>query len=716
MLNHDQYIALVKELNKASESYYYSTPIMTDATFDEKFIQLSEIENEHPNWIDPYSPTHSVGAAVCESKGFKKVLHSHPMLSLKTETDYTEQGAIAFDKRVKGELGVDYVEYFLEHKYDGLGLDLKYVDGKLVQALTRGDGEVGEDVTENAKMIDDIPNKLTPLSGSIPSLLVVRGEVVMRKDVMADLNIQRLLKGEKEYVNTRNAAAGAIRQLDPNETKKRKLNFFVYSLVEIVGMWEDLPNHNLQLNALSILGFNQNENNWHIWRDHRGEHHKLVDYHPHTVKYRHLLPYDIDGVVYKVNSIEQQKKLGFSGREPKWALAHKFPAEEKETIVLAIDVQVGRTGKLTPVARLQPVFVGGCFVTNVTLHNESEIHRKDIRVGDTVIVRRAGDVIPEIVGPINFESNKSRQNLFYMPEQCPVCNSLTHREESEADHRCTGGLICIAQTKASIAHFTQRKAVEVSGLGESLIEQLVDKGLVKNIVELYALGVTAWLSPSVLKKEVDQLGPIECKRLMIEKLMGLDKMALKSATNLAQAIEASKQTTLRKFLFGLGIRHAGEGTAKRLVNHFGPLDKIMSASMEDLLAVKDIGPIVANSVYTFFRNEQNQLLINRLIVLGITWPDVVPKENSETVINPRTFAGLNIVLTGTLKTMTREEAAARLETLGANITSSVTKDTDVLIAGPGAGSKLAKAEKLGIKIIDEETMINSLKGLTFTFF
>jgi DNA ligase (NAD+) len=670
------YFDLIKELNKAAENYYYAAKsIMTDALYDEKYLQLQSIEKEHPDWVTKESPTQRVGAPIKVAKTFKTGKHSHPMLSLKTETDYTSEGAIAFDKRVKEELGVDKVEYVAEPKFDGLGIDLKYENGSLVQALTRGDGVVGENVTEAVMLIPDIPNQLISVIGTnqVPKLLIVRGEIYLRKDNFEAINSEQLAKGEKLYANPRNTAAGMLRVLYPDFTMMRKLNFFAYTMVQVTNV--QINTHRQALSYLEELSFPVCE-----YTEVHYTPQALADYHDRVATFRDKLPYEIDGVVYKVNNLNLQERLGIVGREPKWAVAHKYPAQERETTVLGIDIQVGRTGKLTPVARLKPVLVGGVTVTNVTLHNEGEARRKDVRVGDTVIVRRAGDVIPEIVGVLEVEPERNRSPIFTMVKQCPICGSDVAKEDDEADYRCTGGLVCPAQRKAAIIHFTQRTAVEVKGLGESLIDQMVDTGLVKTIADLYTLTV--------------------------DDIMKLDRMAFKSAMNIIYAIEASKQTTLRKFLFGLGIRNAGEGTAKRLVEHYKTLDNITNASEEDMLRIKDIGPIVAKNVYNFFHKDHNCKVIEKLREYGIKWDENL---GDEAAIN-LPLNGLNIVLTGSFYSTDRKTAKEHLESLGAHVASSVSKNTNVVVAGPGAGTKLTDANKLGINVVDEQTLIATLKS------
>jgi len=688
----DKYNSLIEELKQAAEAYYYAEKlIMSDWQYDEKYIELQEIEKAHPEWIRPDSPTQSPGAVLKTHKVFKSVKHSHPMLSLKTETDFTPVGAYAFNDRVIALLNSkDTVEYVAELKFDGLGVDLRYENGNLVQALTRGDGVTGEDVTENVKMIRCIPKHIFSNDNSdTPKLLIVRGEVYMSKDSFKCLNELQIKESKPSYINPRNAAAGALRVLDPMVTFKRNLSFFVYTLIDSDKKFKT------HFDSLSYL---LNYLNFPVCT-----HTKickgpaeLAQFHKQVELDRSELPFEIDGVVYKVNDLELQNKLGFISREPKWAVAHKFPAQEKETKLLAIDIQVGRTGKLTPVARLEPVFVGGATITNVTLHNESEVIRKNLHVGDTVIVRRAGDVIPEITGSINPDNTVPD---FKMPSTCPACGSLTSKEEEEADYRCTGALICPAQIKYSILHFIQKSAVEIKGVGESLIDQLLQRGIISNIVDIYNLGV----SQLCLKEKItyDQavktLSSIKRHQLALDTLMQLDRMGLRSAENIIRAINESKQTTLRKFLFGLGIRHAGEGTAKRLVEHFTTLENIINASKEQLISVKDIGDIVGSSVYSFFHNTDNLETISRLRNIGIYW-------NDETEIKQNLFSNLNIVLTGSFETMSRQELKDKLISLGATVQSSVGKNTQLVIAGENAGSKLTDAMKLNIKVIKEKTL------------
>lgn len=664
--------------------YTLDDPEIPDAEYDRLFQELQALEAAHPEWATPDSPTQRVGARVLDA--FAPVRHRVPMLSIRTETDTEASGAEAFDTRVRKELGLGEadapVEYVAELKFDGLAMSLRYEDGVLVQAATRGDGETGEDVTHNVRTIHQIPLKLkVGASDALPGVLEVRGEVYMRRDDFDALNerqrakIAAGAKGEKTFVNPRNAAAGAVRQLDSGIAAQRPLSFFAYGVGEVTAPEPGGPewhSHFAMLQRLKAWGFPVAEQTTVC----RGAA-ELVAFHQRIGQSRDTLPFDIDGVVYKVNSLAQQQALGFVTREPRWAVAHKYPAQEQLTTVEAIDLQVGRTGKLTPVAKLAPVFVGGVTVTNATLHNEDEARRKDVRVGDTVIVRRAGDVIPEVVGVLP-DKRPEGTTPFTMPHVCPVCGSAAVREEGEADHRCTGGLFCGAQRKQAILHYAQRRAVEVEGLGDKLVEQLVDSGVVNTLPDLYRLGFTA--------------------------LAALERMAEKSAQNLLSALEASKQTTLPRFLFGLGIRHVGEATAKELARHFGALDRIMDASEEELLQVADVGPIVANSIHTFFQQAHNREVVEQLRACGVTWEEGEPAARA-----PQPLAGKTVVLTGTFPTLKRDQAKDLLEAAGAKVAGSVSKKTDYVVAGEDAGSKLDKARELGVAVIDEAGMLALLE-------
>lgn len=659
-----------------NEINYYTNdhPKLSDLEYDAIFRSLQELEEKHPETITPDSPTQRVGGVVKE--GFTAVRHEVPMLSIRTETDSTPTGALQFDARMRRELGLaddaPPLAYMAELKFDGLAISLLYRDGVLIRAATRGDGEQGEEVTHNIRTIGQVPLRL---QGSVPQTVEVRGEVYMRRDDFEALNARQRgkiaagHKNEKTFVNPRNAAAGAVRQLDARIAAQRPLSFFAYAVVQ--GLPEHVQTHEQTLAQLRDWGFAVSA---HSRLCQGGV--ALVAFYEEMARLRDSLPFDIDGVVYKINRLALQDQLGFVSREPRWAVAHKYPAQEETTQVLAIDVQVGRTGKLTPVAKLAPVFVGGVTVTNATLHNEDEARRKDVRVGDTVIVRRAGDVIPEVVSVVP-EKRLLDSQLFSMPSHCPVCGSVAEREEGEADHRCSGGLFCAAQRKQAILHFAQRRAVEIEGLGEKLVDQLVDSGRVLTLPDLY--------------------------RLKLQDIVDMDRMAEKSAQNLLQAVEASKQTTLPRFLFGLGIRHVGEATAKALARHFGQLQHIIDASEDRLLEVDDIGPVVAHSIHTFFAQEANRHVVQGLIDAGIGWPEEKARADADLPL-----AGQIFVLTGSLQSLSRDEAKARLEALGAKVAGSVSKKTHHVVAGQEAGSKLDKALALGLSVLDEDALLTML--------
>ena len=662
--------ALRRLLHRHAHLYYVlDAPEIPDAEYDRLFHELQAIEAAHPQLLTPDSPTQRVLGKVLD--GFTPVRHAVPMLSIRTETDTSSAGAMAFDARVRRELGLaddaPPVEYACELKFDGLAINLRYEHGTLVQAATRGDGEVGEDVTQNIRTIQQIPLRLL---GDAPVALEVRGEVYMRRDAFERLNERQREAGEKTFVNPRNAAAGAVRQLDPAMAAKRPLSFFAYGLGEVQG-WDQPGTHSGVLDALAAFGLPvSHERRVALGAD------GLIAFHQDIAARRDQLPFDIDGVVYKVNDLALQRQLGFVTREPRWAVAHKYPAQEQLTTVQAIDVQVGRTGKLTPVARLAPVFVGGVTVTNATLHNLFELRRKGVRVGDQVIVRRAGDVIPEVVGRVPGPRAAYVPN-FRMPRHCPVCSSTVVREPGEVDHRCSGGLFCAAQRKQALLHFAQRRAMDIEGLGEKLVDQLVDAGIIRTLPELYTLGLA--------------------------KLAALERMADKSAANLLAALERSKSTTLPRFLYALGIRHVGEATAKDLARHFGSLDRLMEASVEQLLQVNDVGPVVAQSIRTFFDQPHNREVVEQLRAAGIHWPEGEPSAAAQLPL-----AGLTFVLTGTLPTLTRDEAKARIEALGGKAAGSVSKKTHYVVAGTEAGSKLTKAQELGVPVLDEAGLLQLL--------
>ena len=665
--------ALRAELHQHAHAYYVlDTPTIADAAYDELFLELQTIEARRPDLLRDDSPTQRVGGKVLD--GFAPVRHAVPMLSIRTETDTLASGAAAFDARVRRELGLSEqdapVGYVAEPKFDGLAMSLRYQDGVLVQAATRGDGETGEDVTQNVRTIGQVPLRLP---ADAPPVLEVRGEVYMRRDDFERLNdVQRERiaageRGEKTFVNPRNAAAGAVRQLDPAIAARRPLSFFAYGLGQLTAPEQGGPafgDHYSMLQQLRNWGFPVSP----LVALAEGAQ-ALIDYHARIGARRDTLGFDIDGVVYKVNSLALQQRLGFVTREPRWAVAHKYPAQEQMTTVLGIEIQVGRTGKLTPVAKLAPVFVGGVTVTNATLHNEDEARRKDVRIGDTVVVRRAGDVIPEVVSVLA-DKRSGDAPIFTMPRLCPVCGSAAVREPEEVDYRCTGGLFCAAQRKQAILHFAQRRAVEVEGLGEKLVDQLVDAQVVRTLPDLYRLGLSA--------------------------LTGLERMGEKSARNIFEALEKSKHTTLQRFLYGLGIRHVGEATAKELARHFGSLDAVMDAGEEQLLEVADVGPIVAQSLRTFFAQAHNREVVEQLRACGLHWEEGAPAP-----VAVRPLGGKTFVITGTLPSMGRDEAKDRVEAAGGKVAGSVSKKTDYLVAGAEAGSKLDKALALGVTVIDE---------------
>ncbi|WP_213763115.1 NAD-dependent DNA ligase LigA [Caballeronia sp. dw_19] len=662
---------LREELKRANHAYHVlDQPSMSDAEYDTLFQELQQIEADHPELSDLWSPTQEVGGEA--SSGFQPVVREIPMLSL--EKGFKDEDILAFDKRVSGALRKSPVEYACESKLDGLAISLLYKEGRLTQAATRGDGLIGEDVTENVRTIDSVPKKLT--GEKLPELLEVRGEVLMFKRDFEQLNTREEAAGRNGFVNPRNAAAGALRQLNAQLTAARKLSFFAYGIGALKSA--DLPRtHSALLDWLEQMGLPVNAERDVV----RGAEGMLSFFRRIEVK-REQLPYEIDGVVYKVNPVTDQERLGSTSRAPRFALAHKFEAQEARTTVRAIDVQVGRTGAITPVARLTPVFVGGATVTNATLHNEDEVRRKDVRIGDTVRVRRAGDVIPEVIGVV-IDDRPENTRMFEMPTECPVCGSKIARLPNEAIARCTGGLICPAQRKQALWHFAQRRALDIDGLGEKIIDQLVDENIVRTPADLFNLGVAT--------------------------LVALDRFADKSAQNLYDSLEKAKQTTLPRFLYALGIRHVGESTAKDLAKHFGSLDPIMAASVEELLEVNDVGPVVAESLHNFFSEPHNQMVIEQLRAPGkVTWPEGPPAPKAPQGV----LAGKTVVLTGTLPTLSREDAKEMLEAAGAKVAGSVSKKTDYVVAGAEAGSKLVKAEELGVPVLDEEGMRKLLEGET----
>ncbi|MDR0379186.1 MAG: NAD-dependent DNA ligase LigA [Candidatus Accumulibacter sp.] len=668
--------ALRAEIEIHDRAYYeLDAPTIPDAEYDRLFRELQAIEAEHPELVTPDSPTQRVGGKPLPQ--LAQVTHEVPMRSIRTETDTGPNGAMQFDARVRRELELSEdappIEYSAELKFDGLAVSLRYENGMLTRGATRGDGTNGEDVTQNLRTVRDIPLRLT---GDAPPVLEVRGEAYMRRDDLAHYNEKAIAHGEKPLANPRNGAAGSIRQLDSVAVAVRPLKFFAYGIGVVEG-WTPPATHSELLETLAAFGLPVCEHRAVArgWRE-------LAAFHDRMGEMRANIPFDFDGVVYKVNSLALQERIGFRTREPRWAVAHKYPAEEARTIVVAIDVQVGRTGVLTPVAKLRPIFVGGVNVTNATLHNEDETRRKDVRVGDTVIVRRAGDVIPEIVTVVTEErpmkpsaEGVSVQEPLYppfsLPETCPQCASRIVREEGEAVARCSGGLVCPAQVKGALLHFASRRAMDVDGLGEKIVEQLTGAGLLKTPADLYALDVPT--------------------------LAALDRMGEKSAENLVAAIGKSKDTTLTRFVFALGIRNVGESTARDLARHFGKLDALMAADVAMLEAVPDVGPVVAESIVDFFAETHNREVIERLIESGVRWPESEGRVEAA----PGPLTGKVFVLTGTLPSLSRDEARALIEAAGGKVSGSVSKKTDYVVAGTDAGAKLDKARELGLRIIDE---------------
>ena len=673
---------LKRELEQHNYNYYVlDQPTIADGEWDQLFHELLALETQHPDLQTRDSPTQRVGGKSLDM--FDEVTHRLPMLSLGNA--FNDEDIENFDRRCREglDLGEADIEYACEPKFDGLAISLTYVDGVFVQGATRGDGSVGEGVTENLKTIRSIPLSLP--SDQRTSLLEVRGEVVMLRKDFDKLNVRQAAKGEKVFVNPRNAAAGSLRQLDSKLTAARPLTFFAYGIGAVEGTLTP-ASHSALMDWLESLRFPVARQR-SVVQGVDG----LRGFYRRIGETRSMLPYDIDGVVYKVNRFDQQQTLGFVSRAPRFAIAHKFPAEEAITVLLGIDVQVGRTGAITPVARLRPVFVGGTTVSNATLHNEDEIRRKDLRIGDTVVVRRAGDVIPEVAAVI-FENRSPSATAFVMPTCCPECNSAIVKLEGEAIARCTGGLFCPAQRKQALLHYAQRRAVDIAGLGDKLVDQLVDADLVHTPADIYRLGLSA--------------------------LAGLARMAEKSAANLLASIEKSKRTTLPKFLFGLGIRHVGEATAKDLAKHLGNLNAIMDASVEQLLEVHDVGPVVAQSIRQFFDEPHNREVVEQLRACKVMWSETEVQHGggSQGKNTPNGapgadlchFSGKTVVLTGTLSAMSRDEARDKLEALGAKVSGSVSKRTDYVIAGAEAGNKLDKADKFGVAVLDEEKFLAML--------
>jgi len=658
---------LRREIDRANYNYYVKdTPTLPDAEYDRLFRELQALEEQDPALATPDSPTRRIGAMPAEA--FAQVTHPTPMLSLNNA--FTETEVEAFDRRVREGLGVaGPIEYAAEPKFDGLAVSLTYDKGVFALGATRGDGFTGENVSANLRTLRSIPLRLE--GRNLPDFLEVRGEVLMLKRDFQTLNREQQKKGEKDFANPRNAAAGSLRQLDSRITAVRRLAFFAYGLGRVGGGNIPTDRHSHQLDYLESLHFPVARER-SVVKGVEG----LVDYYRGIGSRRDTLPFEIDGVVYKVDELEFQTRLGFVSRAPRFAVAHKYPAQEEVTQVLGIDVQVGRTGALTPVARLAPVLVGGVTVTNATLHNEDEVRRKDVRIGDYVIVRRAGDVIPEVVGVVK-ERRPAGVRPFRMPSKCPVCGSNVERPEDEAVARCTAGLYCPAQCKQALLHFAGRRAMDIEGLGEKLVDQLVDQGLVKTPADLY--------------------------RIDVENLANLERMAEKSAANVLDAIEKSKNTTLARFIYALGIRNVGEATARDLARHFGKLEPLIQAGEVELQQVPDVGPVVARSIARFFGERHNREVVAQMRSLGVTWP-----ESPVTRPPLQPLAGKTFVLTGTLSHFSRDHVKERIEAKGGKVSGSVSKKTDYVVAGAEPGSKHDKALELGIAVLDEQGLLELL--------
>jgi len=654
----DEIAKLRKEIAEHNYQYHVlDDPLISDAEYDRLFQRLKKLEQQYPHLITSDSPTQRVGDVPL--KAFAEVKHVVPMLSL--DNAFDEQDILDFDKRIHDKLDTDQViQYSCEPKLDGLAISLRYEKGLLVQAATRGDGTTGEDVTENIKTISMVPLRLR--LDNPPALLEVRGEVFISKSGFETLNTNALKNGEKIFANPRNAAAGSIRQLDSSITASRPLAIYFYGVGEVAGI--KLPDtHSEILHYLATLGLRVSQ----LISVANGPL-ECIAYYQQMLKKRDKLAFEIDGVVYKVNYIKQQEKLGFVSRSPRWAIAHKFPAEEVHTVIEAVEFQVGRTGALTPVARLKPVHVHGVTVSNATLHNMDEVRRKDIHIGDAVIVRRAGDVIPEVVGVI-IKDRSEQVKKIVLPKHCPVCHSSIEQVEGEAVARCTGGLFCKAQRKENIKHFASRRAMDIEGLGDKLVEQLVDSELIHSSADIY--------------------------QLTQQQLENLERMGEKSALNLLEQIEKSKFTTFARFLYSLGIREVGEATAKNLALHFKTLSALQKTNEEELQTVSDIGPVVSAHVAHFFHEQHNRDIIRQFIESGVHWEEVKVNEHSP-------LLGKTFVLTGTLSEFSRDEAKEALEKLGAKVSGSVSAKTSYVVAGTDPGSKYDKAVKLGVTILDEE--------------
>ena len=665
--------ARTRVLREALEEHNYryyvlDQPSVSDAEYDALFRELQALEHQHESLLTPDSPTQRVGAK--PSAAFAPFTHRAPMLSLNNA--FTDADIEGFDRRVREGLGADEITYAVEPKFDGLAISMTYEEGVFVRGATRGDGMTGEDVTANVRTIAALPLRLHGDRKHVPASIEVRGEVLMLKKDFEALNSKAAAAGERTFVNPRNSAAGALRQLDPKVTASRRLHFFAYGIgAADWGAVKPPATHDELMRRLEAWRFPVSvERN--VVMGLRG----LLDYYEAIGKKRPKLPFQIDGVVYKVDDLAWQTKLGFVSRAPRFAIAHKFPAEEMNTTVQDIGIQVGRTGALTPVAKLEPVFVGGVTVASATLHNEDEVRRKDVRIGDTVVVRRAGDVIPEVVRVI-IENRKGDEREFVMPAKCPVCGSHVERLDDESASRCTGGLVCGAQRKQALLHFASRRALDIEGLGDKLVDQMVDADLVRTPADLYKLGIA--------------------------NLASLERMAEKSATNLYNGIDASKKTTLARFIYALGIRHVGETTARDLALHFGKLDALIEATEQELLEVPDVGPVLAHSMHSFFAENRNRQVIDELRAAGVHWPEF---ERAVKVVGK--LEGLVFVITGTLPTLSRDDASERIQSAGGKVTGSVSKKTSYVVAGAEAGSKLQRAEVLGVHVIDEAHLLTLL--------
>jgi len=670
LAKHQQEIETLRaQINQHNYRYYVlDDPSVPDVEYDRLMRRLQTLEVENPQFINPDSPTQRVGARPLSA--FEEVAHEVPMLSLDNAFGADEMRD--FERRIKDRLKSDeVVEFACEPKLDGIAVSLLYEQGQLVRGATRGDGQTGENITQNLRTVPSIPLKL--MGSGWPERLEVRGEVYMPKAGFEALNRQAVAAGDKAFVNPRNAAAGSLRQLDSRITATRPLEMCSYSVGLVEG--GDLPGvHSDVLKQLHVWGFRINDQ-MAVVQGIEG----CIAYYQALQQTRDQLRYEIDGIVFKVNELAQQRQLGFVSRAPRWAIAYKFPAQEEMTRLLGVEFQVGRTGAVTPVARLEPVFVGGVTVSNATLHNRGEIERLGVRAGDTVIVRRAGDVIPQVVQVV-LERRPDDAEVIEFPSQCPVCESDVIRDEGEAVARCSGGLFCAAQRKEAIKHFASRKAMDIEGLGDKLVEMLVDEQLIESVADLFHLNKAA--------------------------ISNLERMGDKSAQNLLDALAKSKQTTLPRFIYSLGIREVGEATARNLANHYGALDALMSARQEDLLTVADVGPIVASHIVTFFQQPHNQEIIQALLSEGLNWPAQKPIIPTQAPLSGQTY-----VLTGSLESLTRDQAKARLLALGAKVSGSVSAKTHCVVAGDSAGSKLSKAESLGIQVIDEAGLLALLEEL-----